>query len=97
MSPSFAINMSDYYPSMAAHCHYVPANTVAASPAATCRVEPSSTHGSAMSVSFGRKLVPKRARDEEDAHAGGQQRCTYYRKSVVAISPKRSKAVESQV
>ncbi|KAJ2293342.1 Vacuolar protein 8 [Coemansia sp. RSA 355] len=86
--------MSDYYPSMAAHCHYVPANT-AASPAAARRVEPNSTHGSAMSVSFGRKMVPKRARDEEDAHAGGQQRCTYYRKSVVAISPKRSKAVES--
>ncbi|KAJ2136694.1 hypothetical protein IW136_003812, partial [Coemansia sp. RSA 678] len=94
--PSFAINMSDYYPSMAAHCHYVPANT-AASPAAARRVESSLTHGSAMSVSFGRKMVPKRARDEEDEHAGGQQRCTYYRKSVVAISPKRSKAVESHV
>ncbi|KAJ2797035.1 hypothetical protein H4R21_004479 [Coemansia helicoidea] len=53
-----------------------------------------------MAVSFERSPVPKRGRgaDESDASASSDAgRCLHYRKSTVAISAKRARAVESHV
>ncbi|KAJ1831511.1 hypothetical protein IWW55_000698 [Coemansia sp. RSA 2706] len=88
--------MSDFYPSMAAHCYYVPTNMVPAYAQQKPPQRQPAAASDAMGVSFGRKFAPKRGRDDEDLESTNQ-RCTYLRKSVVSISPKRSKAVEGQV
>ncbi|KAJ1751291.1 Vacuolar protein 8 [Coemansia sp. RSA 990] len=87
--------MNDIYPSMAAHCYYVPANITPAYEQHE-QEQPIEFDMSANDVSFERKIVSKRGRDAEDYETTGQ-RCTYYRNSVSAISAKRTKAVESQV
>ncbi|KAJ2355686.1 hypothetical protein IWW50_002505 [Coemansia erecta] len=89
MQPAFATNM-DYYPSMAAHCHYVPPNIALSESPVYMQTE---SPKNVSAVSFERKHVAKRGRDEEEVG----ERCTYYRNSVASISPKRNKAVESQV
>ncbi|KAJ2809241.1 hypothetical protein H4R20_000236 [Coemansia guatemalensis] len=98
--------MSDtFYPSMAAHCHTLPANFVSENTLSQqqqhhqLKQSVSAAEPNSMAVSFERKYVPKRGRGSDDAEAatGNESgRCTYYRNSVVAISAKRTKAIESQ-
>ncbi|KAJ2850054.1 hypothetical protein IWW36_002198 [Coemansia brasiliensis] len=100
MQPPFATaNMNDIYPSMAAHCYYVPANVVPAYEQQEQEQEQPMEFDNTMganSVTFERKIAIKRGRDNED-YETTTQRCTYYRNSVVAISAKRTKAVETHV
>ncbi|KAJ2450484.1 Vacuolar protein 8 [Coemansia sp. RSA 2336] len=74
--------MSDIYPSMAAHCYYVPASITPAYE--EHEEQPMELGMGANDVVFERKLVSKRGRDDEDYETTGQ-RCTYYRNSVAAI------------
>ncbi|KAJ2610330.1 hypothetical protein H4S08_003664 [Coemansia sp. RSA 1365] len=92
-----------FYPSMAAHCHTLPTNIVSENALSQQQQQKQSVPAvgsNGMAVSFERKYVPKRGRGSDDAEAavGNESgRCTYYRNSVVAISPKRTKAIESQI
>ncbi|KAJ2078658.1 hypothetical protein H4R24_004313 [Coemansia sp. RSA 988] len=100
-----------FYPSMAAHCHTLPTNIVSENTLSQQQQQQYHHHHqqkqsvsavgpNGMAVSFERKYVPKRSRGADDAEAatGNESgRCTYYRKSVVAISAKRTKAIESQM
>ncbi|KAJ2161393.1 hypothetical protein GGF46_001488 [Coemansia sp. RSA 552] len=108
MQPSFAAAAMDreFFPSMAAHCLIPPADcpqpAQAAQPQASGAQAMLVDTERAMGVVFERKIVPKRSRDARDFDESGsclgeQQRCQYYRNSIVPISAKRTKAVESQV
>ncbi|KAJ1958249.1 hypothetical protein EC988_000414 [Linderina pennispora] len=93
--------MSDnFYPSMASHTHFVPANFEPA----YARAQPIKPAASPrMSIAFERKFVAKRGRssDADMSNAfdsfGDHQRCVYLRKTVMFTGPKRIKAVQSEV
>ncbi|KAJ1990050.1 hypothetical protein GGI25_002345 [Coemansia spiralis] len=99
-------NDNTFLPSMAAHVHYVPSNFEPAynSRLVQQRQQAQAPTNAGAGFAFERKHVPKRGRSSEETETAGDmlranelQRCTYHRTSIVPISAKRSKAVESQV
>ncbi|KAJ1944540.1 hypothetical protein GGF37_002142 [Kickxella alabastrina] len=100
------------YSSMAAHSLYVAPSTNYARMAyghqspAPATAPQDNPNNCSMSIAFDRKFVSKRGRssdnDEDVKMEAGMDinmsdRCIYYRRSIVAISGKRSKVVETQV